>query len=170
PNKKFTDNFVRIEKKNSKISSIEYTYFDLEWLLHQERFELFLGRTDVNILLDNNKEEKELLILKDHEHDRLKNIIKIFKEGLLNERTKISREKDEESLILHSHEYTLIFDLLNKNIDDRNSLISKLAMINQNRDIFYEDNYYSSINQAVEQQDALKLQRLVRMTTINELK
>lgn len=170
PNKKFTDNFVRIDKKNSKISSIEYPYFDLEWLLHQERFELFLGRTDVNILLDNNKEEKELLILKDHEHDRLKNIIKIFKEGLLNERTKISREKDEESLILHSHEYTLIFDLLNKNIDDRNSLISKLAMINQNRDIFYEDNYYSSINQAVEQQDALKLQRLVRMTTINELK
>lgn len=43
-------------------------------------------------------------------------------------------------------------------------------MINQNRDVFYEDNYYSAINQAVEQQDALKLQRLVRMTTINELK
>ncbi|MEY8602987.1 helix-turn-helix transcriptional regulator [Staphylococcus nepalensis] len=170
PNKKFTDNFVRIDKKNSKINSVEYPYFDLEWLLNQERFELFLGRTDVNILLDNNEIEKELLILKDHERDRLKNIINIFKEGLLNERTKISREKDENVLISHSHEYTLIFDLLNKNIDDRNSLISQLGMINQNRDVFYEDNYYSAINQAVEQQDALKLQRLVRMTTINELK
>ncbi|MEJ7521718.1 helix-turn-helix transcriptional regulator [Staphylococcus saprophyticus] len=170
PNKKFTDNFVRIDKKNSKINSVEYPYFDLEWLLNQERFELFLGRTDVNILLDNNETEKELLILKDHERDRLRNIINIFKEGLLNERTKISREKDENVLISHSHEYTLIFDLLNKNIDDRNSLISQLGMINQNRDFFYEDNYYSAINQAVEQQDALKLQRLVRMTTINELK
>lgn len=170
PNKKFTDNFVRIDKKNSKINSVEYPYFDLEWLLNQERFELFLGRTDVNILLDNNETEKELLILKDHERDRLRNIINIFKEGLLNERTKISREKDENVLISHSHEYTLIFDLLNKNIDDRNSLISQLGMINQNRDVFYEDNYYSAINQAVEQQDALKLQRLVRMTTINELK
>src|SRR5699024_5965967 len=144
PNKKFTDNFVRIDKKNSKINSVEYPYFDLEWLLNQERFELFLGRTDVNILLDNNETEKELL-----------NIINIFKEGLLNERTKISREKDENVLISHSHEYTLIFDLLNKNIDDRNSLISQLGMINQNRDVFYEDNYYSAINQAVEQQDAL---------------
>lgn len=170
PNKKITDNFVRIDKKNSKINSVEYPYFDLEWLLNQERFELFLGRTDVNILLDNNETEKELLILKDHERDRLRNIINIFKEGLLNERTKISREKDENVLISHSHEYTLIFDLLNKNIDDRNSLISQLGMINQNRDVFYEDNYYSAINQAVEQQDALKLQRLVRMTTINELK
>ena len=170
PNKKFTDNFVRIDKKNSKINSVEYPYFDLEWLLNQERFELFLGRTDVNILLDNNETEKELLILKDHERDRLRNIINIFKEGLLNERTKISREKDENVLISHSHEYTLIFDLLNKNIDDRNSLISQLGMINQNRDVFYEDNYYSAINQAVEQQDALELQRLVRMTTINELK
>ncbi|WP_192945649.1 helix-turn-helix domain-containing protein [Staphylococcus cohnii] len=170
PNKKFTDNFVRIDKKNSKINSVEYPYFDLEWLLNQERFELFLGRTDVNILLDNNETEKELLILKDHERDRLRNIINIFKEGLLNERTKISREKDENVLISHSHEYTLIFDLLNKNIDDRNSLISQLSMINKNRDVFYEDNYYSAINQAVEQQDALKLQRLVRMTTINELK
>lgn len=170
PNKKFTDNFVRIDKKNSKINSVEYPYFDLEWLLNQERFELFLGRTDVNILLDNNETEKELLILKDHERDRLRNIINIFKEGLLNERTKISREKDENVLISHSHEYTLIFDLLNKNIDDRNSLISQLGMINQNRDVFYEDNYYSAINQAVEQQDALKLQRLVRMTTMNELK
>lgn len=170
PNKKFTDNFVRIDKKNSKINSVEYPYFDLEWLLNQVRFELFLGRTDVNILLDNNETEKELLILKDHERDRLRNIINIFKEGLLNERTKISREKDENVLISHSHEYTLIFDLLNKNIDDRNSLISQLGMINQNRDVFYEDNYYSAINQAVEQQDALKLQRLVRMTTINELK
>lgn len=170
PNKKFTDNFVRIDKKNSKINSVEYPYFDLEWLLNQERFELFLGRTDVNILLDNKETEKELLILKDHERDRLKNIINIFKEGLLNERTKISREKDEKVLILHSHEYKLIFDLLNKNIDNRNSLISQLAMINQNRDIFHEDNYYSAINQAVEQQDALKLQRLVRMTTLKELK
>lgn len=170
PNKKFTDNFVRIDKKNSKISSIEYPYFDLEWLLNQERFELFLGRTDVNILLENNETEKELLILKDHERDRLRNIINIFKEGLLNERTKISREKDENVLISDSHEYTLIFDLLNKNIDDRNSLISQLGMINQNREVFYEDDYYSAINQAVEQQDALKLQRLVRMTTINELK
>ncbi|PTJ78832.1 helix-turn-helix domain-containing protein [Staphylococcus kloosii] len=170
PNKKFTDNFVRIDKKNSKINSVEYPYFDLEWLLNQERFELFLGRTDVNILLDNNETEKELLILKDHERDRLRNIINIFKEGLLNERTKISREKDENVLISHSREYTLIFDLLNKNIDDRNSLISQLGMINQNRDIFYEDNYYSAINQAVEQQDALKLQRLVRMTTLKELK
>lgn len=170
PNKKFTDNFVRIDKKNSKINSVEYPYFDLEWLLNQERFELFLGRTDVNILLDNNETEKELLILKDHERDRLRNIINIFKEGLLNERTKMSREKDENVLISHSHEYTLIFDLLNKNIDDRNSLISQLSMINKNRDVFYEDNYYSAINQAVEQQDALKLQRLVRMTTINELK
>ncbi|MFF5908525.1 hypothetical protein [Staphylococcus cohnii] len=49
-------------------------------------------------------------------------------------------------------------------------IIRQLGMINQNRDVFYEDNYYSAINQAVEQQDALKLQRLVRMTTINELK
>ncbi|OJT35474.1 helix-turn-helix domain-containing protein [Staphylococcus ureilyticus] len=170
PNKKFTDNFVRIDKKNSKINSVEYPYFDLEWLLNQERFELFLGRTDVNILLENNETEKELLILKDHERDRLRNIINIFKEGLLNERTKISREKDENVLISDSHEYTLIFDLLNKNIDDRNSLISQLGMINQNREVFYEDDYYSAINQAVEQQDALKLQRLVRMTTINELK
>ena len=170
PNKKFTDNFVRIDKKNSKINSVEYPYFDLEWLLNQERFELFLGRTDVNILLDNNETEKELLILKDHERDRLRNIINIFKEGLLNERTKISREKDENVLISHSREYTLIFDLLNKNIDDRNSLISQLGMINQNRDVFYEDNYYSAINQAVEQQDALKLQRLVRMNTLKELK
>src|SRR5699024_11157976 len=134
PNKRFTDNFVRIDKKNSKINSVEYPYFDLDWLLNQVRFELFLGRTDVNILLDNNETEKALRILKDHDRDRLRNIINISKERLSNERTKRSREKDENVLNSHAHEYTLIFDLLNQNIDERNSLISQLGMINQNRD------------------------------------
>ena len=67
-------------------------------------------------------------------------------------------------------EYTLIFDLLNNRINDKNELISKLAVINKEREIFNAKEYYEELDKAAQEQDALKLQRLIRMTTIVELK
>ncbi|MFK4181413.1 XRE family transcriptional regulator [bacterium M00.F.Ca.ET.180.01.1.1] len=161
-------NKMRISTTDRSIVELDVPSFDIEWLLTQNNYHVFLGKTGDYILGDNGKNiSEEIFVLKPEEKYILEKEIKKIKASFIEERKFQNEENDNRK---KTEEYDLIFDLLNKQLDGSDDFISRLASINKDREIFNAKEFHEEIEKAVEQQDALKLQRLIRMTTINELK
>lgn len=167
-NKSFIDSNVRIDKKNAKVIATDYPYFDIEWLVNQRNFQLFLGKSDQNVIVEG-KDEKELLSLDENEQERLIKIINVFKEGLLKERTTHARKYNEEQILSENNKYELIFDLLNNEINDEEQLIRRLISIDKDRELFTANEYHEELQKAASNNDAIALQKLIKMKTLNEL-
>lgn len=162
-------NKLRINKKDSSVIELDVPAFDIEWLLQQDTFEVYLGTTGgYTTNLEGNVKD-EVLILKDDEKELLRKKVNEVKEKIINERNKPLIENDKKETEKNSNEYTLIFDLLNNEVDAK-QLIERLAFIDKNREIFNAKEYHEEINKAVENKDAITLQKLIRMKTIEELK
>ncbi|MSU30046.1 helix-turn-helix transcriptional regulator [Staphylococcus sp. McC-251-APC-3A2] len=161
----------RVNKHDNSVVFLDKPYMNVVWLLEQEDFKVYLGYEDDEFFIDDNGTPfNKPLELDDEDKNNLLIQVHNFQSNLLFMKKALKNKNDIEALKIKSMEYTLIFDLLNNRFNDKNELISKLAVINKEREIFNVEEYHEEIEKAVEQQDALKLQRLVRMTTINELK
>ncbi|WP_436954763.1 helix-turn-helix transcriptional regulator [Staphylococcus ureilyticus] len=161
----------RVNKHDNSVVFLDKPYMNVLWLLEQEDFKVYLGYEDDEFFIDDNGTPfNKPLELDDEDKNNLLIQVHNFQSNLLFMKKALKNKNDIEALKIKSMEYTLIFDLLNNRFNDKNELISKLAVINKEREIFNVEEYHEEIEKAVEQQDALKLQRLVRMTTINELK
>lgn len=167
-NKSFIDSNVRIDKKNAKVIATDYPYFDIEWLVNQRNFQLFLGKSNQNVIVEG-KDEKELLSLDENEQERLIKIINVFKEGLLKERTTHARKYNEEQILSKNNKYELIFDLLNNEINDEEQLVRKLKSIDEDRELFTAHEYHEELQKAASNNDAIALQKLIKMKTLNDL-
>lgn len=163
------NNRMRINKKDSSVVELDLPSFDIEWLLEQNEYHVFLGSGIDNVTNQEGKYSKEMLILEPNEKTKLKEVIEKEKQKILENRKLNERHVNFDELVNKVEEYSLIFDLLNNNIKETTDFINRLANLNKNREIFNEKEYHESIKNAVKEQDALKLQRLVRITTINEL-
>ncbi|WP_436950082.1 helix-turn-helix domain-containing protein [Staphylococcus xylosus] len=163
------NNRMRINKRDSSVIELDLPSFDIEWLLEQNEYHVFLGSGVDNVTNTEGKASKEVLILKPNEKTKIKEVIEKEKQKILENRKLTETNADFEELINNTKEYALIFDLLNDNIESTHDLISRLANVNKSREIFNRKEYHEEINKASKEQDALKLQRLVRMTTVDEL-
>ncbi|MGI2253646.1 helix-turn-helix domain-containing protein [Staphylococcus cohnii] len=161
-------NKMRISTKDRSIVELDVPSFDIEWLLEQNNYHVFLGKTG-DYVLGNNGEKisEEIFVLRPEEKYTLEKEIKKIKASFIEVR---KFQNDENNDRKKSEEYDLIFDLLNNQINDSDVFISRLASINNDREIFTAKEYHEEVEKAVKNQDALKLQRLVRMTTLKELK
>lgn len=161
----------RVNKHDNSVVFLDKPYMNILWLLEQEDFRVYLGYEDDEFFIDDNGTPfSKPLELDDEDKNNLLSQVRNFQSNLLLMKKALKNKIDIDELNIDSMEYTLIFDLLNNRINDKNELISKLAVINKEREIFNAKEYYEEINKAIEDQDAIKLQRLVRITTINELK
>lgn len=161
----------RVNKHDNSVVFLDKPYMNVLWLLEQEDFKVYLGYEDDEFFIDDNGTPfNKPLELDDEDKNNLLIQVHNFQSNLLLMKKALKNKNDIEALNIESMEYTLIFDLLNNRINDKNELISKLAVINKEREIFNAKEYHEEINKAIEEQDAIKLQRLVRITTINELK
>ncbi|MDL1995596.1 helix-turn-helix transcriptional regulator [Staphylococcus saprophyticus] len=161
----------RVNKHDNSVVFLDKPYMNILWLLEQEDFRVYLGYEDDEFFIDDNGTPfSKPLELDDEDKNNLLFQVRNFQSNLLLMKKALKNKIDIDELNIDSMEYTLIFDLLNNRINDKNELISKLAVINKEREIFNAKEYYEEINKAIEDQDAIKLQRLVRITTINELK
>ena len=161
----------RVNKHDNSVVFLDKPYMNILWLLEQEDFRVYLGYADDEFFIDDNGTPfSKPLELDDEDKNNLLFQVRNFQSNLLLMKKSLKNKIDIDELTIDSKEYTLIFDLLNNRINDKNELISKLAIINKEREIFNAKEYHEEINKAIEDQDAIKLQRLVRITTINELK
>ncbi|MFH4917495.1 helix-turn-helix domain-containing protein [Staphylococcus cohnii] len=169
--KEISSMLYRVSKNDNSIVFLDFPYMNIEWLVNQNDFKLFCGHIpNVFDLKENSDKHGVPLELTENEQLKLRNYIKDFKDDIIGDRKIKENEQFDQKIEDDYHEYHLIFDLLNKKINDSAQFVSRLAVINQDREIFTAKEFHEEIEKAVEQQDALKLQRLVRMTTINELK
>ena len=161
----------RVNKHDNSVVFLDKPYMNVLWLLEQEDFKVYLGYEDDEFFIDDNGTPfNKQLELDDEDKNNLLIQVHNFQSNLLLMKKALKNKNDIEALNIESMEYTLIFDLLNNRINDKNELISKLAVINKEREIFNAKEYYEELDKAAQEQDALKLQRLIRMTTIVELK
>ncbi|MCC3756517.1 hypothetical protein PZM52_11010 [Staphylococcus capitis] len=82
----------------------------------------------------------------------------------------LNNQKEYDHLIKESEEYSLLIDLLSHKVKSRDELISRLAKINKEREIFLADEYYDEINKAVKQNDDINLNNLLKIAKLSELK
>lgn len=161
----------RVNKKDNSVVFLDKPYMDIMWLLEQEDFEIYLGYEEYEVLIDKNgKTYNKPLKLDEEDRINLLTQVSNFQGSLIATKQALRNKEEMKDLIKDTEEYELIFDLLNNQINDSNDFISRLASINKDREIFTAKEFHEEIEKAVEQQDALKLQRLVRMTTLKELK
>jgi len=161
----------RVNKHDNSVVFLDKPYMNVLWLLEQEDFKVYLGYEDDEFFIDDNGTPfNKPLELDDEDKNNLLIQVHNFQSNLLLMKKALKNKNDIEALNIESMEYTLIFDLLNNRINDKNELISKLAVINKEREIFNAKEYHEELDKAAQEQDALKLQRLIRMTTIVELK
>ncbi|MFC3466672.1 hypothetical protein CD120_05280 [Staphylococcus saprophyticus] len=161
----------RVNKHDNSVVFLDKPYMNVLWLLEQEDFKVYLGYEDDEFFIDDNGTPfNKPLELDDEDKNNLLIQVYNFQSNLLLMKKALKNKNDIEALNIESMEYTLIFDLLNNRINDKNELISKLAVINKEREIFNAKEYHEELDKAAQEQDALKLQRLIRMTTIVELK
>lgn len=163
------NNRMRINKKDSSVIELDLPSFDIEWLLEQNEYHVFLGSGTENVINQEGDHNKELLILEPNEKIKLKEVIKKEKQQILESRQLNKRNIEFVELISKADEYTLIFDLLNNDVNDNKQLIERLALIDDDREIFVAKEYHEEIRKAANNKDAITLQKLVRMKTIEEL-
>lgn len=161
----------RVNKKDNSVVFLDKPYMNLMWLLEQEDFNIYLGYEEDEVLIDNDGNTYNKPLQLDEEDKRsLMSLVSNFQSNIIATKQALKTKRDMDELINDSEEYDLIFDLLNKNIKSTLDFINRLANIDKNREIFNAKEYHEEINKAVDKQDAIKLQRLVRITSINELK
>lgn len=161
----------RVNKKDNSVVFLDKPYMNLMWLLEQEDFDIYLGYEEDEVLIDNDGNTYNKPLQLDEEDKRsLMSLVSNFQSNIITMKQALKTKQEMDELINTSEEYNLIFDLLNKNINSTFDFINRLANLDKNREIFNAKEYHEEINKAVDKQDAIKLQRLVRITSINELK
>lgn len=161
----------RVNKKDNSVVFLDKPYMNLMWLVGQEDFNIYLGYEEDEVLIDDDGNTYGKPLKLDEEDQRsLMSLVANFRSSIISTKQMLKTKREMDELINDSAEYDLIFDLLNKNIDSTFDFVNRLANIDKNREIFNSKEYHEEINKAVEKQDAIKLQRLVRITSINELK
>lgn len=68
-----------------------------------------------------------------------------------------------------NNKYELIFDLLNNEINDEEQLIRRLILIDEDRELFTANEFHEELQKAASNNDAIALQKLIKMKTLNEL-
>lgn len=162
----------RVNNHDNSMVTLDYPYMNIEWLLEQDDFKVFLGN-DVDrpyIDIQDNKKYFEPFILSDKEKKGLKNEITDLKEALVFRRRQKERQKALNQIEIEVMEYRLIFDLLNNDIDDEKQLIERLALIDDDRQIFLAKEYHEELKKAARNKEVSTLQKLIRIKTLNELK
>lgn len=161
----------RVNKKDNSVVFLDKPYMNLMWLLEQEDFDIYLGYEEDEVLIDNDGNTYNKPLQLDEEDKRsLMSLVSNFQSNIITMKQALKTKQEMDELINTSEEYNLIFDLLNKNINSTFDFINRLANLDKNREIFNAKEYHEEINKAVDKQDAIKLQRLVRITSLNELK
>lgn len=162
-------NKLRINKEDKTIIELDVPSFDIDWLLQQDKFEVYLGTTGDYVTNLDGDVKDEVLILKDDEKEKLRKKVNEVKESIINERNRPIEESDKKETEKNSNEYTLIFDLLNNDVNDNKQLIERLALIDDDREIFRSKEYHEEIRKAANNKNAITLQKLIRMKTVKEL-
>lgn len=160
----------RVNKKDNSVVFLDKPYMNLMWLVEQEDFNIYLGYEEDEVLIDDDGNTYGKPLKLDEEDQRsLMSLVANFQSSVISTKQMLKTKREMDELINDSAEYDLIFDLLNKNINSTLDFVNRLANIDKNREIFDVTEYHEEIKKAVEKQDAIKIQRLVRITSINEL-
>lgn len=161
----------RINKKDKSIVILDKPYMNIMWLLEQEDYEIYLGYEENEVIIDEHgKTYDKPLVLDEEDRINLLSQASNFRDNLIATKQALNAKKEFDELVSDSEEYSLIFDLLNDKVDDDADIISRLAKINNNREILFVKEYLDEIIKASKEKNALKLQKLIKMTTINQLK
>jgi len=161
----------RVNKKDNNVVFLDKPYMNILWLLEQEEFEIYLGYEDNQLLFDkDNKAYKKPLVLDEEDRLNLLSQVYDFRKQVLSSKKLSEENLTRERIIKENKEYSLIFDLLNNGLQDRREVIERLASIDEEREIFYAEEYYECLEKAIEEKDTKNLHQLIRMTKINELK
>ncbi|MCI2943563.1 helix-turn-helix domain-containing protein [Staphylococcus haemolyticus] len=161
----------RINKKDKSIVMLDKPYMDIMWLLEQEDYEIYLGYEENEVLVDEHGIAYEKpLVLDEEDRINLLSQISNFQGSLIATKQALKVRKEFDDLISDSNEYSLIFDLLNDKIKNKSDITNRLASINKDREIFLAKEYYDEIMKASKEKNALKLQELIRMTKLSQLK
>ncbi|HAL09029.1 MAG TPA: hypothetical protein DCO67_03555 [Staphylococcus sp.] len=160
-------NKLRINKEDKTIIELDVPSFDIDWLLQQDKFEVYLGTTGEYVTNLDGDVKDEVLILKDDEKETLRKKVNEVKERIINERNKPREEYDKKETEQNANKYILIKDLLNNEIENDNSLIERIRKIKENTDLL-KDDYLNELFNAAKNNDAIKLQKLIDIDTINE--
>ncbi|MEB8067687.1 helix-turn-helix domain-containing protein [Mammaliicoccus fleurettii] len=160
-------NKLRINKEDKTVIELDVPSFDIDWLLQQDKFEVYLGATGDYVTNLEGDFKEEVLILKDDEKEMLREKINEVKEHIINERNRPIEESDKKETEQNANKYMLIKDLLNNEIEDNKSLIERIYKIKENKNLL-EDAYLNELFNAAKNNDAIKLQKLIDIDTINE--
>lgn len=174
-NKKFDPSLIssmkyRVNRNNNSVVFLDKPYMNIMWILEQKEFEVYLGYEPNEHLIDENgnKYNRPLVLDKEEQLILLSQIYE-FQNKLVSQRQESNKKKEYQELLSKTEEYSLLFDLLEGNIESNNELISRLAIINDNREIFIAEEYHDELKKAAKEKDALKLRRLIRMNSLKEL-
>ncbi|KXA45390.1 helix-turn-helix transcriptional regulator [Staphylococcus simulans] len=174
-NEKFDPSLIssmkyRVNRDNNSVVFLDKPYMNILWILEQKEFEVYLGHEPNEYLIDENgnKYNKPLALNKEEQLNLLSQI-REFQNKLISHRQESNKNKDYQKLLSKTEEYSLLFDLLEGNIEKNDELISRLAIINDNREVFLAEEYYDELKKAAKEKDALKLRRLIRMNSFKEL-
>lgn len=153
------DNRMMFDVVNNKTKVLDYPFFDLEWLLNQENFLVFIGY-----------EEDKLFILNNFEKEQLKSKIEDFKQENIRKRDEIFKEKDRLQMERDSKEYNLMMKLLQNNISNDEELTERLFDISDNKTNLMSKEYINELYNAARNNDAINLQKLINMDSLDKLK
>lgn len=162
-------NKLRINKKDKSVIELDVPSFDIEWLLNQDIFEVYLGVTDSFVTNAEGKFKEEVLVLSDDEKAQLYDSVAEVKKSIIDERNRPFENFDKKQIELDSYKYNLLKELLNGNISSIDALASKIYLIKDTDDLINET-YFNEIFDAVKNNNALRLQKLIDINTIDELK
>ncbi|MGS2600434.1 helix-turn-helix domain-containing protein [Mammaliicoccus sciuri] len=162
----------RVNKDDNSMVSLDYPYMDIEWLLKQDKFKVFLGNDIDNPYIDinDNKKYYEPLILTEKEKESLKNEVDELKEAFVFRRRQKKSQETLKEVEFELLEYKLIFDILNNDISDDKEFIERLALIDDDREIFLAKEYHEAIKKYALKKDVEALKKLINLKTINDLK
>lgn len=162
----------RVNKDDNSMVSLDYPYMDIEWLLNQDRFKVFLGNDVDNPYIDINDNKKyfEPLILNEKEKDLLKNEVDELKEAFMFRRRQRKNQETLKEVEIELLEYKLIFDLLNNDVSDDLELIERLALIDDDREILLAKEYHEVVKECAFKKDVVALKKLINLKTIEDLK
>lgn len=159
-------NKLLFNKNENTMKELEYPFVDIEWLLTQDIFHVYLGEIP-NTYVTNKKGKsvKEIFVMNEDEKKDLKKVITSQKEKYVKERMKPYDEIDRKDMERMAKKYQFIEDLFNNKFKTEVEIASCLYSIDDNYKNVVTKDYINSIIHHLAKND---VKEIIRILNIDE--
>ncbi|TDL37016.1 XRE family transcriptional regulator [Macrococcoides bohemicum] len=162
-------NKMLINKNENTLKELDYPFTDIEWLVNQDMFHIYMGNWPNNYV-HNKKGEfvQELFVLNENEKSELKELIDTLKEKFVKDRNKSIDDIDQKEIEKMAKKYQFIEDLIRGKFETEDSIIEAIYDIDIQKKNIISQEYIDSLFNAVATDSANEILLLLNMNSLED--